>query len=112
MQQLKINEATLGLDWKKNQIEQKSAQLQTSYSIIQEQLNISSQLVSSYAALLAAENIKFTNGESSVFLLNQRENTLFENQLKLIDLKKKDFQSRIDQGYLWVLPYERNANSN
>jgi len=110
MQALKISDANLGLDWKKNQIDQKSQQLQTTFDLVQEQIQLSMQLSSLYQSLLTAENVRFQNGESSVFLLNQRENTYFENQLKLLDLTRKDFQTRIDQAYLWVLPYERIAN--
>jgi outer membrane protein TolC len=110
MQALKITDANLGLEWKKNQIDQKSQQLQATFDFVQEQLKLSEQLANLYQTLLSAENMRFQNGESSVFLLNQRENTFFENQLKLLDFTRKDFQTRIDQAYLWVLPYERIAN--
>ena len=110
MQALKITDANLGLEWKKNQIDQKSQQLQATFDFVQEQLKLSEQLANLYQTLLSAENVRFQNGESSVFLLNQRENTFFENQLKLLDFTRKDFQTRIDQAYLWVLPYERIAN--
>jgi outer membrane protein TolC len=110
MQALKITDANLGLEWKKNQIDQKSQQLQATFDFVQEQLKLSEQLANLYQTLLSAENMRFQNGESSVFLLNQRENTFFENQLKLLDFTRKDFQTRIDQAYLCVLPYERIAN--
>ncbi len=44
--------------------------------------------VSDYENLLEAENEKFNIGESSVFLLNSRENQLIQARMKYIELKK------------------------
>lgn len=43
----------------------------------------------SYRILRDAETIKFNNGESSVFLVNARENKYVEGQIKLFELKSK-----------------------
>jgi len=43
----------------------------------------------SYEQLLKAEEIRFRNGESSVFLINQRENMYFQSQVKLMALEVK-----------------------
>ena len=37
--------------------------------------------------MLTAEQVKFDNGESSIFLLNSRENKKLESEIKLIELK-------------------------
>ena len=42
--------------------------------------------------LLEAEQIKFQNGEGTLFLLNSRENKWLENQLKLTELQAKWLQ--------------------
>ena len=39
-------------------------------------------LIENYKRLLKAEEIKFSNGESSLFLINSRENKLLETQEK------------------------------
>jgi hypothetical protein len=43
--------------------------------------------------LLNAEQIKFENGESSLFFVNARENKLLETAEKLVDLKVKYLKS-------------------
>jgi len=47
------------------------------------------------AQLLAVELEKFSIGESSVFLLNSRETKLVEYQLKVLELRKKIFTTRV-----------------
>jgi len=46
-------------------------------------------MTQNYSALLEAEKTKFSIGESSVFLLNSRENKLFEAQEKLLETRSK-----------------------
>jgi outer membrane protein TolC len=46
-------------------------------------------IVADYQTLLSAEERKFSFGESSVFLINNRENKLIESQVKAIKLKNK-----------------------
>ena len=50
--------------------------------------------------LLDAENIKFSMGESSMFLVNSREVKLIEIQQKLVSLKTKFFKSIVAN--LWA----------
>lgn len=59
------------------------------------QINVSQQNYSNNKKLLEAENIKFSMGESSMFLVNSREMKLIESQQKLIALKTKFFTSII-----------------
>ncbi len=46
-------------------------------------------------ALLQAEQSKFEIGESSLFLVNSRENKLLETEQKLVELKTKFFKSLV-----------------
>ncbi len=46
-------------------------------------------VVNNYYTLMRAEETRFLNGESSVFLINQRENMYFQSQVKLISLEAK-----------------------
>ncbi|WP_028282189.1 TolC family protein [Olleya marilimosa] len=46
-------------------------------------------IVADYQTLLSAEERKFSFGESSVFLINSRENKLIESQVKAIKLNNK-----------------------
>ena len=51
------------------------------------------QNLNNYEKLLKAEEIRFENGESSIFLINSRENKKIDAQEKLINLKAKVIKS-------------------
>lgn len=82
---LKIQETELDLDLKQIQIQNKVEALSAELSLLIQQLNNAQKMRANYARLLEAENIKFRNGESSLFLVNSRE-------LKYIDSLVKQFQ--------------------
>lgn len=48
---------------------------------------VQGEAVSNYEILVRGENIKFENGESSLFLVNSRENKLIEARLKLLKIR-------------------------
>jgi outer membrane protein TolC len=52
-------------------------------------LTIQQTLVQNNIILRDAEEFRFENGESSLFLVNQRERALIESQSKLVELKAK-----------------------
>jgi outer membrane protein TolC len=58
-----------------------------------QQVAIKSAAVDNYRKLLLAENERFREGESSVFLLNSRENKLIEESQKLAELRAKFYKS-------------------
>jgi outer membrane protein TolC len=58
------------------------------------QIELYEGAVQNYNTLLEAEYIKFDLGESSIFLVNSREQKLIEAQLKLIELRGKFFKTR------------------
>ncbi len=51
-------------------------------------------IVADYKTLLSAEERKFSFGESSVFLINSRENKLIESQVKAIQLNNKFYATK------------------
>ena len=53
----------------------------------QTQLLITVEMITNYQLLLSAENEKFRIGESSLFLVNSREQKLIEAQMKWAKLK-------------------------
>ena len=57
------------------------------------QIDISSKNLSNYQRLLNAEEMRFSNGESSLFLINSRENKLLEAKEKNLELKTKFLKS-------------------
>ncbi|MBD3861919.1 TolC family protein [Olleya marilimosa] len=69
----------------KNKIEAITQELE-SYKT---QNNLIKTIVADYQTLLSAEERKFSFGESSVFLINSRENKLIESQVKAIKVNNK-----------------------
>ncbi|MEZ4857939.1 MAG: TolC family protein [Flavobacteriaceae bacterium] len=59
-----------------------------------EQEILAIDLVSNYQKMVAAEERKFLMGESSLFLVNARENSFIESQMKLNTLQNKLFTSQ------------------
>ncbi len=57
-----------------------------------QQLQLQTEVISNYQQLLDAENIKFQIGESSIFLLNSREQKLIAAQKKILQLQLKIIQ--------------------
>ncbi|MEM0993656.1 MAG: TolC family protein [Bacteroidota bacterium] len=81
-------------EWEiENKINMLFQQLETT----EQQIDISEDMLQNYRDLLAAENEKFRFGESSIFLLNSREQKLIESQLKLLKLQAsyKKLQSKV-----------------
>ena len=74
---------------KNGELELKLAQYNEQIRQISEQLVIYRQIVNDYESLLEAERTKFRFGESSVFLLNSRENKLLDARLKLVKLESE-----------------------
>jgi outer membrane protein TolC len=66
--------------------------IQTSYNelnTLSELIAIQQNLVSYAALLLTAEGTRFESGESSLFLVNQRERNYIEAKAKLVELTAK-----------------------
>lgn len=58
-------------------------------------LTLQSSVVSNAQKLRDAEEIRFENGESSLFLVNQRERSLIEAQAKLVELTAKYAKAKV-----------------
>ena len=60
------------------------------------QQKIITELVDNYNTMLASEERLFTFGESSIFLINTRENSLVTSQLALINVINKYLVANAD----------------
>lgn len=79
-QQLEIDNRRLLLE---NKVKQEYLQWQQTRRQVDQQ----EQMVKSYRALQSGEEMKFVNGESSLFLINSRQLKYLEEQQKLIELR-------------------------
>lgn len=86
---VKIQETELELELKRLEIQNKVQALEIEADLVGQQLQNAQRMVNNYRQLLAAENVKFRNGESSLFLVNSREIKYIDSQLKLIETEAK-----------------------
>lgn len=84
------------------QQQQKSLKVETTVkkyfnelSVLQQQISLQEQAYRNYAALQQGEETRFRAGESSLFLINARENSALNAFRKLQELKAKFFKARV-----------------
>ena len=92
--QLKIKETNLELENKRWQLENKIRSYHNENTALGQQLTTINTMYNNYYALLKNEEMKFTQGESSLFLVNSRETKLLELVQKQIELRVKYQKSR------------------
>jgi outer membrane protein TolC len=89
MAKLKIEESNLELKQKTQEIDNKIKDYYNQFSLLQKQLQIANDAYRNYNSLLRNEILRFNNGESSLFLVNSRENKVLEIEQKTIELQVK-----------------------
>ena len=67
-------------------------------------IEMQTQMVGNYEALLQGELRKFEFGESSVFLVNTRETELLDARIKLLDLQTKYEKAKLELQYAAGMP--------
>ncbi len=97
--QLKIKETNLEVSNKRWEIENKIRSYYNECILLQQQVQIATAAYNNYNSLLKAENLRFTNGESSLFFVNSRENKAIEMQQKIIELRIKFFKAKYAVGW-------------
>ena len=60
---------------------------------LKNQVDLQNKYAENYQKLVRAEETLLENGESTLFLINSRENKALEAQEKLIEIKTKYFKS-------------------
>ncbi len=83
--EIKLQEIELDIQNKRNELQNKIDNSWQQQLLLQDQVILLDQNVESYRRLLDGENEKFNFGESSVFLLNKRQEKYINGQLKLIE---------------------------
>lgn len=88
---LKISETKLQQNQKILQVENKVKSFFNELLALQSQVNLQEKAWKNYLALQRGEETRFRAGESSLFLINARENKTLESLQKLQELKAKYF---------------------
>ena len=87
--QLKIRETNLELINKRQQTENKIRSYYNELIALAGQLQTAQSMINNYKSLLHSEELKFSQGESSLFLVNSRETKVIELLHKRIELASK-----------------------
>jgi outer membrane protein TolC len=90
---IKIESTNLELDQKRLAVQVKVKSYFNEFTNLKSQIALQSNTYTNYQQLVRAEGILFQNGESSLFLVNTRENKALEAQQKLIELKTKYYKT-------------------
>lgn len=92
----KIQETEFVLNLEKVQLSNKISAQKIEIQSLEKQNIIIKTLASDYAAMLQSEERLFSFGESSLFLINTRENSLISSQLASITLENRFFISNAE----------------
>ncbi len=94
---------------KQNQIDYKRDYILQAIQILTQQITNAEKSAAYSKLLLEAERLKFKNGESSLFLLNSREQKWLESELKLAEYKLKFLKTFTELVYInGTIEYELN----
>lgn len=89
MAKVKVQSADYEVNLKRLELQNKLKTYYSDYFYFGAQINTYTNVVANYQKLTDAEIRKFDIGESSIFLINSREQKLIESRLKLIELQSK-----------------------
>ena len=90
---LKIQEESLNLAQKRQQIQVKISSYYNQVEALKKQIRTQEMALSNYQTLVKAEESRFAQGESSLFLINSRETKAMEAAEKLTELKAYLFKT-------------------
>lgn len=85
----KIQDTQYSLDLERIQLKNKINAQQTEINSLERQRKLISDLVKNYNTMLSSEERLFSFGESSIFLINSRENNLVSSQLSELSLENR-----------------------
>lgn len=90
---------SLEIENKKNELSNKITALEIAQNNLLVQISNNSQMIIAYEKLLESEIIKFNTGESSIFLINKRQEKLMEAQQKQQNLEFKNKNNQLTYLY-------------
>lgn len=91
---LKLQDAELQYDFQNLELRNQIDAAQEGINSFGRQLEIIDEIATNFGTLLTAEERKFSFGESSVFLINAREQKLIDAKLKQIQANARLFESK------------------
>lgn len=98
---LEIKNTQLAIDYKKQELINKLKSYFNELINLQQQTKLYQETVEGYKTLFEGENTRLSNGESSLFLVNARENRYLDSQVKLRKLQAEYF--KIEAALKWTI---------
>lgn len=95
LSKLKVQDSEFNLQFEKQNLKNKIETQKFAINSLFKQIGINEQLVNDYNTILSAEERLFSMGESSVFLINSRENSLVSSQLNTLNLENEYFNASV-----------------
>lgn len=95
-----LQETKLEQQQKTQEVRNKARATYESIFLLQSQIEMAENNLANYLLLLEGERTRFFNGESSLFLVNQRELQYADAQTKLVELKQKLKQTENELAFL------------
>lgn len=92
----KVEEINYEIAYKKTEVKNKIIANQQNQLALTQQINLLEQNIKGYQKLLNAEVLRFDYGESSMFLINKRQEKLIESELKLLSSQNKLITNYLD----------------
>jgi outer membrane protein TolC len=89
----KLQDVKFDLDLERVQLKNKIKAQQTEIASLERQQQLIESLVNDYSTMLSSEERLFSFGESSIFLINSRENNLVAAQLSKLQLENRFLDS-------------------
>ena len=97
---LKLMDTNFALSQKRQEVRNKIGIYQNDLNNLRQQIELATAMRNNYERLVEAEYEKFAIGESSLFLINSRENKLIEAELKLAKLQAE--MRKAEFGLMWA----------
>jgi outer membrane protein TolC len=90
----KLQDLKFDIDNERINIQNKVLAIYRELESFQTQNQLIGEIVDDYTTMLDAEERKFSFGESSLFLINSRERSLIDSQMKAIELQNKYLKAK------------------
>jgi len=100
MAKLRMNSTNFEYELKQTEIQNKLKFTSSAVDVLALQLQTAEKNLDYSKRMLEAEKLKFENGESSIFLINARENKWLEAELKRLETMNKYIKAVFDYLYL------------
>ncbi len=93
---IEIQNTRYAIDYKQQELMTKLKTYFNELINLQQQTKLYQETVGGFKTLFDGETIRFSNGESSLFLVNARENRYLDSQVKLRELQAKYFKTEAE----------------